>query len=46
MPPLEGNEEGKGLKILTPTKPLTRLPNIISTNWSGNNSYKLENEIR
>ena len=24
--------EGKGLKILTPNKLLTRLPNIISTN--------------
>ena len=34
MPPLEGDEEevkeGKGLKILTPNKPLTRLPILLA----------------
>ena len=49
MPPLEGDEEvkeGKGLKILTPNKLLTRLPILLAQIKPGNNSYKLKNEIR
>ena len=49
MPPLEGNEEevkeGKGLKVLTPNKLLTR-PILLEQIKAGNNSYKLKNEIR
>ena len=45
MPPLEGNEEelkeGKGLKILTPNKLLTRLQILLAQIKAGNNSYKL-----
>ena len=50
MPPLEGDEEevreGKGLKILTPKKLLTRLPILLAQIKVGNNSYKLKDEIR
>ena len=50
MPPLEGDEEnvkeGKGLKILTPNKLLTRLPILLAQINTGNNSHKLRNEIR
>ena len=49
MPPLEGNEEvkeGKGLKILTPNKLLTRIPVSLAQIKAGSNSYKLKNEIR
>ena len=28
--PLEADEEGKGIKILTPSKPLTRLPVLLA----------------
>ena len=38
------NEETR-FKILTPNKPLTRLP-ILAEIKAGNNSYKLKNEIR
>ena len=46
----EGNEEevkekGKGLKMLTPNKVLTRLPVLLAQIKVGNNSYKLRNEI-
>ena len=47
--PLEGDEEvqaGKGLKILTPNKLLTRLSILLPQIKAGNNSYKLKNEIR
>ena len=40
MPPIEGDEEvkeGKGLKILTPKKLLTRLPILSAEVKSGNN---------
>ena len=47
MPPLEGDEEevkeGKGLKILTPNKLLTRLPILLTQIRAGNNPYKLKN---
>ena len=45
MPPLEGDEEvkeGKGLKILTPNKLLTRLPILLAQIKAGNNSYRLK----
>ena len=48
MLPLEGDEEakeGKGLKILTPNKILTRRPVLIAKIKAGN-SNKLKNEIR
>ena len=47
MPPLEGNKkvEGKGIKIFTPNKLLTRLPVSLAQIIAGNNSYKLKNEI-
>ena len=47
---LEGDvekvKEGKGSKILTPNKLLTRLPVLLAQMKSGNNSYKLRNKIR
>ena len=50
MPPLEGDEEevkeGKGLKILTPYKLLTRLLILLVQIKAGNNSNKLKTEIR
>ena len=50
MPPLEGDEEEvkerKGSKVLTPNKLLTKLPISLAQIKAGNNSYKLENEIR
>ena len=49
MPALESDEEvkeGKGLKILTPNKLLTRLPILLAQRKAGNNSYKLKDEIR
>ena len=38
--------EGKGIKILTPKKLLTRFPILLAQIKAGNNSYKLKNEIR
>ena len=49
MPPLEGDErvkEGKGLKIITPNKLLTRLPILLALIKAGSNSYKFKNEVR
>ena len=49
MPPLESDEdvkEGKGFKILTSNKLLTRLPIFLARVKAGNNSDKLKNEIR
>ena len=50
MPLLEGDEEevreGKGIKILTPSKLLTRLTILLAQIKAGNNSNKLKNEIR
>ena len=45
MPPLEGAEEikeGKGLKILSPNKLLTRLPILLVQIKAWNNSHKLK----
>ena len=50
MPSLESDEEelkeGKGLKVLTPNKLLTRLPILLARIKAGHNSCKLKNEIR
>ena len=49
MSPLEGGEEVKERKIinvLTPNKLLTRLSILLTQIKAGNNSYKLNNEIR
>ena len=45
---LEFNEqqEGKGLKILTPSQMLSRLPTSLAQLKAGNNSEKLKNETR
>ena len=49
MPPLEGDKEEtkegkglKGLKVLTPSKLLTRLPILLAKAKAGSNSYKLK----
>ena len=40
------NQEGQGLKTLTPNHMLSRLPITLAQLKAGNNSEKLENEIR
>ena len=40
------NQEGQGLKILTPQQILSRLPISLAQLKAGNNSQKLKNEIR
>ena len=40
------NQEGQGLKILTPDQMLSRLPITLAQLTAGNNSKKLKNEIR
>ena len=40
------NQEGKGLKFLTPSQMLYRLPTSLPQLKAGNNSEKLKNEIR
>ena len=40
------NQEGKGLKILTPNQMLSRLPITLAQLKAGNNFKKLKNEIR
>ena len=40
------NQQGKGLKILTPNQMLSRLPISLAQLKAGNNSEKLKNEIR
>ena len=40
------NQQGKGLKILTPSQILSRLPISLAQLKAGNNSEKLKNEIR
>ena len=39
------NQQGRGLKILTPNQMLSRLPISLAQLKSGNNSEKLKNEI-
>ena len=50
MPELESEESaeqrGQGLKILTPSQMLSRLPITLAQLKAGNNSEKLKNEIR
>ena len=50
MPSLETNEEEvkerKGLKMLTPSKLLTRLPILVAQIKAEKNSYKLKIKIR
>ena len=40
------NQQGQGLKILTPNQMLSRLPISLAQVKAGNNSEKLKNEIR
>ena len=40
------NQQGKGVKILTPNQMLSRLPISLAQLKAGNNSEKLKNEIR
>ena len=40
------NQQGKGLKILTPNQMFSRLPITLAQLKAGNNSEKLKNEIR
>ena len=40
------NQEGQGLKILTPEQMLSKLPVSLAQLKAGNNSQKLKNEIR
>ena len=42
----EQNQQGKGLKILTPNQMLSRLPITLAQLKAGNNFLKLKNEIR
>ena len=42
----EQNQQGEGIKILTPNQMLTRLPIALAQLQAGNNSNKLKNEIR
>ena len=51
MSPLEGDKKeevkkGKGLKILTRNKLLTRLPTLLAQIKAGINSYELKSEMR
>ena len=40
------NQEGKGLKILTPNQMLSRLPITVAQLKAGNNYQKLKNEMK
>ena len=40
------NQQGQGLKILTPNQMLSRLPISLAQLNAGNNSEKLKNEMR
>ena len=42
----EKKQKGHGLKIMTPPQLITRLPILLSQKQAGNNSQKLNNEIR
>ena len=42
----EQNQREQGLKILTPSQMLSRLPVSLAQLKAGNNSEKLKNEIR
>ena len=40
------NQQGEGIKILTPSQMLSRLPITLAQLKAGNNSEKFKNEIR
>ena len=40
------NQQGQGLNMLTPNQMLSRLPITLAQLKAGNNSQKLENEIK
>ena len=40
------NRQGQGMKILTPSQMLSRLPISLAQLEAGNNSEKIKNEIR
>ena len=40
------NQQGKGLKLLTPNQMLSRVPITLAQLKAGNNSEKLKNEMR
>ena len=42
----EKRQKGHGLKIMTPSQLITRLPILLAQKQAGNNSQKLNNEIR
>ena len=42
----EQNQQGKGLKILTPNQMLSRLPITLAQSKARNNAEKLKNEMR
>ena len=42
----EDEQQGQGLKIMTPKQMITRLPILLAQLKAGNNSQKLKNEIR
>ena len=42
----QNQQEGQGIKILTPNQMLSRLPIALAQLQAGNNSNKLKNEIR
>ena len=42
----QNQQEGQGIKILTPNQILNRLPVALAQLQAGNNSNKLKNEIR
>ena len=42
----QNQQEGQGIKILTPNQMLNRLPITLAQLKAGNNSEKLKNEIR
>ena len=42
----EQNQQGQGIKILTPNQMFNRLPIALAQLKAGNNSNKLKNEIR
>ena len=47
IPKSETEEQGGGrLKIMTPNQLITRLPILLAQKQAGNNSQKLNNEIR
>ena len=42
----EKRQKGHGLEIMTPPQSITRLPLLLAQKQAGNNSQKLNNEIR